>query len=152
MLTRVKVTVWYRVVISPHMGRPATLHNLTVTFPQLENKPTRTVSYKMVDWRCCVLLEDRGLSSVSILVSRCPGFAGLAGRLTLTSFSPPQLTCDSLASRHFTFESHHKHLVGGAGAGTGGLGTNLHSRLATASLPGQNSRFYIPFDRTMQGL
>ena len=72
MLTRVKVTVWYRVVISPHMGRPATLHNLAVTFPPLENKPTRTVSYKMFDLSWKVLSVERGASSVLILVSRCP--------------------------------------------------------------------------------
>ena len=54
MLTRVKVRVWYRVVIFPHMGRPATLHNLTVTFPRQENEPTGTVSDKMFDWRFVV--------------------------------------------------------------------------------------------------
>ena len=142
MLTRVKVTVWWRLVIFPHMGRPATLHNLAVTFPPLENKPTRTVSYKMFDLSWKVLSVERGVSSVLILVSRCPSCRDWLGWSNVTSFSPPQLP-----ARHFTQEPHqlHKHLVGSAGA-------PLHSTLATASLPGQYSRFYIPADRTMQGL
>ena len=53
----------------------------------------------------------------------------------------------SAGTTHWDLESHQKHLVGGAGGGG-----NLHLISYTASLTGQNSRFYIPSDRTMQRL
>ena len=61
MLTRVKVTVWYRVVIFPHMGSPATLHNLTVTFPRPENKASRSVSCKMFACKYKAWSVERGV-------------------------------------------------------------------------------------------
>ena len=81
MLTRVKVTVWYRLVIFPHMGRPATLHNLTVTIALVESKPRPTVWCEMFGCQCEGWPGQSGLSSGPALVSRCAGVARLAGRL-----------------------------------------------------------------------